>query len=62
MPTKERTTVTTILDIHERTRRGMDTSRKVTVSTTRRAVLALGAGVITGLAMGLATAIAGRWS
>jgi len=54
--------VTTILDIHERTRRGLDTSRKVTVSTTRRAVLALGAGVITGLAMGLATAIAGRWS
>jgi hypothetical protein len=34
----------------------------VSVSTTRRAVLALGAGVVTGMAMGLATAIAGRWS
>lgn len=54
--------VATILDIHERTRRGMDTTRKVSVSTTRRAVLALGAGVVTGLAMGLATTIAGRWS
>ena len=52
----------TILDIHESTRRGMETSRKVSVSTTRRAVLALGAGVVTGMAMGLATAIAGRWS
>ena len=52
----------TILDIHERTRRGMESKRKVSVSTTRRAVLAMGAGVITGLAMGLATAIAGRWS
>jgi hypothetical protein len=54
--------VATILDIHERTRRGMETSRKASVSTTRRAVLALGAGVVTGMAMGLATAIAGRWS
>ena len=52
----------TILDIHERTRRGMESTREVSVSTTRRAVLALGAGVVTGLAMGLATAIAGRWS
>jgi hypothetical protein len=54
--------VATILDIHERTRRGMESTRKVSVSTTRRAMLALGAGVVTGLAMGLATAIAGRWS
>ena len=58
----ERTTVATILHIHERTRRGMESTRKVSVSTTRRAVLAMGAGVVTGLAMGLATAIAGRWS
>lgn len=54
--------MTTILDIHERTRRGLDSTRKVSASGTRRAVLALGAGVVTGLAMGLATAIAGRWS
>ena len=52
----------TILDIHERTRRGMESTRAASVSGTRRAVLALGAGVVTGLAMGLATAIAGRWS
>jgi len=54
--------VTTILDIHERTRRGMETTRKVSAHTTRRAILALGAGVVTGLAMGLATVISGRWS
>ncbi|MGA1701912.1 MAG: hypothetical protein ACO4BY_12385 [Candidatus Nanopelagicales bacterium] len=52
----------TILDIHERTRRGMESTRAASASTTRRAMLALGAGVVTGLAMGLATAIAGRWS
>ena len=60
--TTEGQAVATILDIHERTRRGMESTRKVSVSTTRRAALALGAGVVTGLAMGLATAIAGRWS
>jgi len=53
--------VTTILDIHERTRRGQEIARAAVPSRTKQAVLALGAGVVTGLVMGLATAVAGRW-
>ena len=54
--------MTTILDIHERTRLGTESVRRATAGRTRQAVLALGAGVVTGLVMGIATAVAGRWS